>query len=64
MRGRKTTFEIERIRPAIDETEEIFAVVGEQMRPGLKETDIAAIFHEEVSRRGLETAWEPDSAPP
>jgi Xaa-Pro aminopeptidase len=63
LRGRKTTFEIERIRSAIDETEEIFAVVGEQMGPRLKETDIAAIFHEEVSRRGLGTAWEPGQCP-
>ena len=32
LRGRKTSFEIERIRNAIDETEEIFALVGEQIR--------------------------------
>jgi Xaa-Pro aminopeptidase len=63
LRGRKTPFEIERIRSAIDETAEIYAVVGEQVRAGLKETDIAAIFHEEVSRRGLATAWEPGQCP-
>jgi Xaa-Pro aminopeptidase len=63
LRGRKTSFEIERIREAIAETEEIFALVGEQIRPGLKETDIAAVFHEEVSRRGLGTAWEEGQCP-
>jgi Xaa-Pro aminopeptidase len=63
LRGRKTSFEIERIREAIAETEEIFALVGEQIRPGLKETDIAAAFHEEVSRRGLGTAWEEGQCP-
>jgi Xaa-Pro aminopeptidase len=63
LRGRKTSLEIERIRPAIAETEEIFAVVSGQLRPGLRETDIAAIFHDEVSQRGLVTAWEADQCP-
>jgi Xaa-Pro aminopeptidase len=34
LRGRKSSFEIERIRAAIGETEEIFALVREQIRPG------------------------------
>jgi Xaa-Pro aminopeptidase len=63
LRGRKTPFEIDRIRAAIDETEEIFALVSEQIRPGLMETEIAAIFHDEVSRRGLVAAWEPGQCP-
>jgi len=63
LRGRKTSAEIDRIRAAIVETEEIFAVVSDQVRPGLKETDIAAIFHDEVSRRGLGYAWEPGQCP-
>jgi Xaa-Pro aminopeptidase len=36
LRGRKTSFEIERIRAAIAETEEIFALVREQIGPGKK----------------------------
>jgi Xaa-Pro aminopeptidase len=63
LRGRKSSFEIERIRAAIGETEEIFALVREQIRPGRKETEIAAIFHEEVSRRGLGYAWEAGQCP-
>ena len=63
LRGRKTSSETERIRNAIDETEEIFALVGEQIRPGMMETEIAAIFHEEVSRRGLGYAWEAEQCP-
>jgi Xaa-Pro aminopeptidase len=63
LRGRKTALEVERIRAAIAETEEIFAVVSGQIRPGLEETDIAAIFHDEVSRRGLVTAWEAEQCP-
>ena len=63
LRGRKTSSETERIRNAIDETEEIFALVGERIRPGMMETEIAAIFHEEVSRRGLGYAWEAEQCP-
>ena len=48
LRGRKTSVEVERIRAAIAETEEIFALIDEQIRPGLAETEIAAIFHQEV----------------
>jgi Xaa-Pro aminopeptidase len=63
LRGRKTPSEIERIRAAIAETEEIFALVREQIRPGLTETEIAAIFHDDVSRRGLGYAWEEGQCP-
>ena len=63
LRGRKTPLEIERIRAAIVETEEIFALVAEEIRPGVKETEIAAIFHDEVARRGLVTAWEHEQCP-
>jgi Xaa-Pro aminopeptidase len=63
LRGRKTPTEIERIRGAIAETEEIFALVSDQIRPGLAETEIAAVFHDEVARRGLVTAWESGQCP-
>jgi Xaa-Pro aminopeptidase len=63
LRGRKTSLEIDRIRAAIAETEEIFALVSAQIRPGLKETEIAAFFHEEVARRGLGYAWERGQCP-
>ena len=63
LRGRKSQFEIARIRAAIGETEEIFALVGDRVGPGMKETELAALFHEEVSRRGLGYAWEADHCP-
>lgn len=63
LRGRKTPNEVERIRAAIAETEEIFALVSERIAPGLKETEIAAVFHEEVARRGLGYAWEEGQCP-
>jgi Xaa-Pro aminopeptidase len=63
LRGRKSSFEIARICAAIAETEEIFAHIGERIGPGMKETEIAAIMHAEVSRRGLGYAWEAAHCP-
>ena len=63
LRGRKSSFEVARIRAAIAETEEIFAHIGERIGPGLKETEIAAVMQAEVSRRGLGYAWEAAHCP-
>ena len=63
LRGRKSSFEIARIRAAIAETEEIFAHVADHIGPGMKETEIAAVMQAEVSRRGLGYAWEEDHCP-
>ena len=58
LRGRKSPAEIDRIRAAVAETEEIFDVVGATLSPGLTELEIAETMHEEVARRGLGYAWE------
>jgi len=63
LRGRKSASELARMRAAVDETEAIFTLVGAELRPGLKETEIAALFDAEVSRRGLGYAWEPSHCP-
>jgi Xaa-Pro aminopeptidase len=63
LRGRKSPFEIARIRAAIAETEEIFAHVGDRIGPEMKETEIAAVMQAEVSRRGLGYAWGEDHCP-
>jgi Xaa-Pro aminopeptidase len=63
LRGRKSPFEIARIRAAVEEAEEIFARAGERIGPGMKETEIAAVMQAEVSRRGLGYAWEADHCP-
>ena len=58
LRGRKSPAEIDRIRGAIRETEEIFDVVTRMLAPDLTELEIAAVMHDEVKRRGLGYAWE------
>jgi Xaa-Pro aminopeptidase len=63
LRGRKSPTELARIRAAVEETEAILALAGAELRPGLKETEIAALLHAEVSRRGLGYAWEPSHCP-
>ncbi len=63
VRGRKSPGEIERIRGAIRETEEIFGVVTQALRPGLSEVEIAALVQAEVEQRGLGYAWGRDHCP-
>ena len=63
LRGRKSPTEVARIRAAVEETEATFSLVGAELRPGLKETEIAAVLHAEVAQRGLGYAWEASHCP-
>ena len=63
LRGRKSPVEVERIRGAVRETEEIFDVVTSSLKPGQSELDVAALVHGEVDRRGLGYAWGRDHCP-
>lgn len=63
LRSRKTPAEVERIRAAVAVTEEIVNLVGQQIRPGVSEAQIAAFVHEEFRRRGLASAWAWDACP-
>ena len=55
--------ELERVRAAMAETEEIFDLVARCSRPDLTELEIAETMHEEVARRGLGYAWERSQCP-
>jgi Xaa-Pro aminopeptidase len=63
LRGRKSLVEVERVRAAVAETEEIFDVVTAALRPGLTEIEIADLIHAEVERRGLGYSWDRDHCP-
>ncbi|MFO7572233.1 MAG: M24 family metallopeptidase [Gaiellaceae bacterium] len=63
IRGRKSTVEIDRIRHAVHETEEIFDLVTQALKPGMSELEIAAIMHAEVAARGLGYAWGSEHCP-
>ena len=63
LRGRKSLGEVDRIREAVRETEEIFDVVTASLRPDLSELEIADVMHGEIARRGLGYAWGRDHCP-
>ena len=63
LRGRKSPAEVERVRAAATETEEIFDVVTNRLRPDLSELEVAELMHAEVARRGLGYAWGRDHCP-
>jgi len=63
LRSRKTATELARMRRAIAITEEIYAQVGQFLRPGRTERAVAEMMHAEVKRRGLVTSWEAAHCP-
>ncbi len=63
LRERKTPYEIQAIKRAIEVTEEIFHLVQNYIAPGRSEKEIAAFMLEEVKKRGLKTAWSQSTCP-
>ncbi|HEY4724308.1 MAG TPA: aminopeptidase P family protein, partial [Anaerolineae bacterium] len=63
LRGRKSKSEVERVRGAIRETQQIFDEVTRFLRPGLKETEIRDFMHDQLADRNLEGAWEHELCP-
>ena len=63
LRARKTPAEVERMRAAIAITEEIVALTGGQIRPGVSEAQIGDFVHEQFRARGLPSAWSWDACP-
>jgi Xaa-Pro aminopeptidase len=63
LRGRKTPTERERIRKAVEITDEIFSKTFEQIRVGMTELQVAEIMHNQVQERGLALAWPAESCP-
>ena len=63
LRGRKTKLEVERVRAAINVTQEIFGQVTRFLRPGQRETDIRDYVYDRLADRELATAWEMEFCP-
>jgi Xaa-Pro aminopeptidase len=63
VRGRKTPTEVERIRAAIQTTEEIYRRTFDQLRVGMTERDVAARMHELLDQAGVQPAWGIDHCP-
>ncbi len=58
LRGRKSRSEIERIRQAVQLTQEVIDGVTKTLRPGLNELEIANAIHADFARRGVVPSWE------
>lgn len=63
LRGRKTNEEINRMKKAIEVTEEIFKLTHNFIKPGVSEKQIANFILNEVEKRNLQTAWDREYCP-
>jgi Xaa-Pro aminopeptidase len=63
LRGRKSKTEINRIKAAIASTLEIFEMTFSELRPGMRELEVAQYMQEQVDKRGLGYAWPKNNNP-
>lgn len=63
LRERKSTSEVENIRIAIHETENIFEKLSEFIKPGITEKEIAAFMKAEAAKKNLGFAWNEATCP-
>lgn len=63
LRERKSATELDRIRRAVQATQEIHRRVATFIQPGRSEREIAAFMHEQVHEMGLDHAWDARGCP-
>jgi Xaa-Pro aminopeptidase len=63
LRGRKTKTEVERIRKAVEITDEIYRKTFEHVRVGMTEKEVAAYMHAQMAEAGVGFAWPRESNP-
>lgn len=63
LRSRKTVTELALMRHAIRETDELFSMVMDFLRPGVTEHETGELIHAEMERRHLGAAWSYASCP-
>ena len=63
LRGRKTQTEVERIRRAVEITDEIYRKTFEHVRVGMTEKEVAAYMHAQMVEVGVGFAWPRESNP-
>ena len=63
LRGRKTRTEVERIRKAVEITDEIYRKTFEHVRVGITEKDVAAYMHAQMTEASVGFAWPRESNP-
>ncbi len=63
LRGRKTPAEQERVRKAVQITDEIFRKTFAQIKVGMTEIEVGEMMHSLAREHGVELAWVPESCP-
>ena len=63
LRGRKSKTEIELITKSCEMTKGIYERIGSRVKVGMVETDVQKMFHDEVAKLGVVTAWQAHSCP-
>ncbi len=63
LRGRKTGAETEKIRRAVEITDQIYAKTFEFIRVGMNEKEVAAFMHAQMAEAGVGFAWPQGSNP-
>src|SRR5258708_13013172 len=63
LRSRKVPTELDLMRQALSETEELFALVTDFLHPGVSEHDASELIHTDIERRRLGAAWSYESCP-
>ncbi|MBI3244314.1 MAG: aminopeptidase P family protein [Chloroflexi bacterium] len=58
LRGQKSPGEIELIRQAVATTEQLYAEIGQRIRPGVTERELADYLHGRLKEMGLGTSWD------
>jgi Xaa-Pro aminopeptidase len=58
LRGQKTPGEVEMIRQAVATTEQLYREVGERIRVGVTEKELADYLHGRLKKMGLGTSWD------
>jgi len=63
LRGRKSPIEVERIKRAVDITQDIFGALTGWLRPGVTDRQVFDWVKAEMKRRGVGDAWSADHNP-
>jgi Xaa-Pro aminopeptidase len=63
LRGRKTQAEVERIRKAVEITDDIYRKTFDFIRVGMTEKEVAAYMHAQMTEAGVGFAWPRESNP-
>ena len=63
LRGRKTASEVERVKVAVETTEEIYRRTFDYLKPGMTEIEVGRFMWDQMDTLGVTASWEKDGCP-